>query len=178
MKDLSKLIASIVGCELVGILGSVFTVSSIPSWYATLNKPSFAPPNWVFGPAWTLLYFLMGVSFYLIWRQGWKNKKVKTAGIYFLGQLGLNFVWSPIFFGLRSPVLALLVIIAMWALIVMTIRKFYPLSRWAAYLLMPYLFWVSFASILNAAIVALNWPTWLAYWDDFIMVSNDNIYHF
>jgi len=156
MKDLPKLIVSIVGCELVGILGSVFTVSSIPTWYATLNRPSFAPPNWIFGPVWTLLYFLMGVAFYLIWKQGWKRKKVRTAGNYFLAQLGLNFIWSPIFFGLKSPLIALVVIIAMWALIIMTMKKFYPLSRLAFYLLIPYLLWVSFASVLNGAIVVLN----------------------
>lgn len=156
MKNLPKLIASVVGCELVGILGSVFTVSSIPAWYATLNKPPFAPPNWIFGPVWTLLYFLMGVAFYLIWKQGWKRKKVRTAGNYFLAQLGLNFIWSPIFFGLKSPLIALVVIIAMWALIIMTMKKFYPLSRLAFYLLIPYLLWVSFASVLNGAIVVLN----------------------
>lgn len=156
MKNLPKLIVSIIGCEFVGILGSVFTVSSIPTWYATLNRPPFAPPNWIFGPVWTTLYFLMGISFYLIWKQGWKKKKVKMAGLYFLAQLALNFIWSPIFFGLRSPLIALFVIIAMWALIVMTMKKFYPLSKLAFYLLIPYLLWVSFASILNASIVILN----------------------
>lgn len=156
MKNFTKLVVSILGCELVGILGSVFTISAIPVWYVTLNKPSFAPPSWIFGPAWTLLYFLMGVSFYLIWEQGWKKKKVKTARNYFFAQLALNFVWSPIFFGLKSPLFALIVIIAMWAMIVMTIKRFYPLSKWAAYLLVPYILWVSFATILNASIVILN----------------------
>ena len=156
MKDLPKLIVSIVGCELVGILGSVFTVSSIPTWYTTLNKPPFAPPNWIFGPVWTTLYFLMGIAFYLIWKQDWKKKKVRIAGSYFLAQLGLNFIWSPIFFGLRTPLLGLIVILAMWALIVMTMKKFYPLSKPAFYILIPYLLWVSFASVLNGAIVVLN----------------------
>lgn len=156
MKNLPKLIISVVGCELVGILGGLITASAIPTWYATLNKPFFSPPNWLFGPVWTLLYFLMGVSFYLIWKQGWKKKKVRGAGMYFLAQLGLNFIWSPIFFGLRSPLMALFVIIALWILIVVTMKKFYPLSKWAAYLLVPYLLWVSFATILNAAIVVLN----------------------
>ena len=156
MTNLPKLIISVVGCELVGILGTPFTIFAIPAWYATLNKPVFAPPNWIFGPAWTLLYFLMGVAFYLIWRQGWKDKKIKTAGMYFLAQLALNFIWSPVFFGLRAPLLGLIVIIAMWVLIVMTMKKFYPLSRLAFYLLVPYLLWVSFATILNAGIVVLN----------------------
>lgn len=156
MKNLSKLIISIVGCELVGILGSIFTISAIPTWYAALNKPPFAPPNWIFGPVWTLLYLLIGVAFYLIWKQDFKKKKIITAGTFFLVQLGLNFIWSPIFFGLRSPLLGLIVIVAMWVLIVMTMKKFYPLSRMAFYLLVPYLLWVSFATMLNAAIVVLN----------------------
>lgn len=156
MKNLPKLIISVVGCELVGILGTPFTIAAIPSWYVTLNKPAFAPPNWLFGPAWTTLYFLMGVAFYLIWKQGWKKKKVKTAGLFFLAQLGLNFLWSPVFFGLRSPVLGLTVIIALWIFIVMTMKKFLPLSKMAFYLLVPYLLWVSFATVLNAAIVILN----------------------
>lgn len=156
MSNLLKLVISVIGCELVGILGSVFTVSSISTWYITLNKPPFAPPSWIFGPVWTILYFMMGVSFYLIWKRDWKKKKIRSAGNYFLVQLGLNFIWSPIFFGLKSPLLALLVILTLWALIVMTIRKFYSVSTWAAYLLIPYLLWVGFASLLNAAIFVLN----------------------
>ena len=156
MKNLPKLLVSIVVCELVGVLGTPFTISAIPTWYATLIKPSFAPPNWLFGPAWTLLYFLMGVAFYLIWIQDWKKKKVRTAGVFFLAQLGLNFIWSPIFFGLRAPELGLITIIAMWVLILMTMKRFYPLSKPAFYLLVPYILWVSFATILNGAIVVLN----------------------
>ncbi|HSA83501.1 MAG TPA: TspO/MBR family protein [Patescibacteria group bacterium] len=156
MKNLSKLIISVIGCELVGILGTLFTISAIPTWYSTLSKPFFSPPNWIFGPVWTLLYLLMGVAFYLIWKQDFKKKKVKTAGLFFLAQLALNFIWSPIFFGLMSPLLGLIVIVAMWALIVMTMKKFYPLSRLAFYLLLPYLLWVSFATLLNATIVVLN----------------------
>ncbi len=156
MKDLTKLIVSVIGCELVGFLGTPFTISAIPSWYITLNKPFFAPPSWLFAPVWTLLYFLMGISFYLIWKQGWQKKKINNAGRYFLAQLGINFTWTPIFFGLKAPWLALFVIAAMWISIVITMRKFYPLSRSAAYLLIPYLVWVSFATLLNAGIAILN----------------------
>jgi translocator protein len=156
MKNLPKFLVSVVGCELVGILGTPFTISAIPTWYAGLNKPFFAPPNWLFGPVWTLLYFMMGVSFYLIWKKGWKKSKNKIARNYFLAQLGLNFIWSPVFFGLKSPLLALLIILAMWMLIVMTIKKFLPINKWAAYLLIPYLMWVSFATLLNAGIWILN----------------------
>lgn len=156
MKNLPKLIISVVGCELVGLAGTPFTAAAIPGWYSTLNKPFFAPPNWIFGPAWALLYFLMGISFYLIWKQGLKKPKVKSAAKAFLAQLALNFLWSPLFFGLRSPALGLIDILAMWILIVITIRRFYPLSKPASYLLLPYLFWVTFAAALNAAIVILN----------------------
>ena len=156
MKDLPKLIVSVIGCELVGILGTPFTASAIPSWYATLNKPVFAPPNWLFGPAWTLLYFLMGIAFYLIWKQGWGTKKAQTARRYFFIQLALNFMWSPIFFGLRSPLPGLVIIFALLVMIALTIKKFYPLSKLAAYLLFPYLLWVSFATLLNTGIVLLN----------------------
>ncbi len=156
MKNTIKLAVSVVGCELVGILGAPFTVSAIPSWYTSLNKPFFTPPGWLFAPVWTLLYFLMGVSFYLIWQLGWQKKSVRTAGTLFLIQLGLNFLWSPVFFGLRSPALGLLVILPLWAMIALTIKKFYPLSKWAAYLLILYLVWVSLASALNLAIWVLN----------------------
>lgn len=156
MKNFPKLIISIIACELVGFLGTPFTLNAIPTWYSTLEKPFFAPPNWIFGPVWTLLYFLMGVAFYLIWKQGWQKKKIRAAGKYFVVQLAINFIWSPIFFGLRSPLLGLIVIVTMWVLILTTIKKFYPISQLAAYLLVPYLLWVTFATMLNAAIVILN----------------------
>ena len=146
----------VVGCELVGILGTPFTMTAIPEWYSTLNKPFFAPPNWIFGPVWTLLYLLMGIAFYLIWQKGWDLKPVRWAGHYFLAQLALNFIWTPIFFGLRAPLPGLLVIVTMWVMIILTMKKFYPLSKTAFYLLVPYLLWVSFATLLNAAIVLLN----------------------
>jgi len=156
MKNFLKLAGAILGCELVGILGTPFTINAIPTWYANLNKPFFAPPNWIFAPVWTILYFLMGISIYLILKDGWKKKKVKTAAIFFFAQLALNFIWSPIFFGLQSPILGLIVIVAMLFLIIMTIIKFYAISKPASYLLIPYLLWVSFATILNAAIFILN----------------------
>lgn len=156
MKDFIKLVLSILGCELVGILGTPFTIAAIPTWYTSLNKPFFSPPTWIFGPVWTILYLLMGVSFYLILQKGWKKKAVKNAGMFFIAQLALNFLWSPIFFGLKSPLLGLITIVAMWILIITTMKKFYPLSKLAFYLLIPYLLWVSFATVLNAAILILN----------------------
>ncbi len=151
-----KLILCIAGCELVGILGTPFTVASIPTWYAGLVKPFFAPPNWLFGPAWAILYFLMGTSFYIIIKREWKKKEIKNATKFFIAQLALNFIWSPIFFGLRSPLLGLIIIVAMWSLIFVTAKKFYPISKLASYLLLPYLLWVSYATLLNASIWILN----------------------
>lgn len=156
MKDFSKLIISIVACELVGLLSTPFTIASIPTWYAGLLKPSFSPPNWIFAPVWTILYLLMGISVYLVWRKGIQNKEIKIAIYYFLTQLFFNFLWSVIFFGLHQPFFAFIDITALLAAIVLTMTKFSKISKAAAYLLVPYLLWVSFAAILNAAIVLLN----------------------
>jgi tryptophan-rich sensory protein len=156
MKHPFKLILSVVGCELVGILGTPFTLNAIPNWYAWLNKPFFAPPNWIFGPVWTVLYALMGFAFYELWKQGWHKKQVRTAAAFFLAQLTLNFIWTPIFFGLRSPEIGLVVILAMWVMIGLTLKNMYPVSKVAVYALLPYWLWVSFATLLNAAIVVLN----------------------
>lgn len=144
-----KLILSIGFCLSAGILGSFFTVSSIPTWYATLIKPSFSPPNWIFGPVWTTLYILMGISLYLVW------KKKKVPVIFWI-QLILNAVWSMIFFGMRNPAFALVDIAVLWITIFLTIRAFYPISKLAAYLLVPYILWVGFATFLNLFIVILN----------------------
>lgn len=143
-------------CELVGIISTPFTFSAIPTWYTFLNKPSFSPPNWVFGPVWTLLYLLMGISAFLIWKHGFKKKRIKEALYYFVVQLFFNFIWSLLFFGLRSPILGLIDIIILWIFIVITIIKFSKTSKTAAYLLVPYLLWVSFATLLNYFIMILN----------------------
>lgn len=148
-KDLPKLIFSIGICLGAGILGSFFTVSAIPTWYATLNKPSFSPPNWVFGPVWTALYILMGISLYLVW------SKRKAPAIFWI-QLILNTSWSIIFFGMRNPVWALVNIVALWVVIILTIKAFNKINNLSAKLLYPYLGWVTFATILNLAIVLLN----------------------
>lgn len=149
-----QLILSIGLCLGAGVLGSFFTISSIPTWYVTLNKPAFSPPNWVFGPAWTILYILMGISLYLVWTS--KGKLKQNALNLFFVQLGLNVLWSIIFFGMRNPTLALIDIIALWVLIFLTIKSFTKISKLAGNLLIPYLLWVSFASVLNLAIVFLN----------------------
>lgn len=156
--SLPKLIISIIVCQIVGASGSIFTFPNIPTWYATLTKPFFAPPNWVFGPVWTLLFLLLGISFYLIWINSEKKlkKQKNTSMILFGVQYFFNVLWSYLFFGLRSPFLGLVGILLLWALIVLTIINFYKVSKKATYLLVPYLLWVSFATILNLSIMLLN----------------------
>lgn len=156
MSKVLKFIAAVLICEGVGFVSTPFTIAAIPTWYATLNKPFFSPPNWIFAPVWTSLYFLMGVAAYLVWEKGLKKKKVREALKFFTIQLGLNFVWSLLFFGLHSPLLAFIEIVVLWLAIFVTIKKFYPLSKPASYLLIPYLLWVSFAAVLNLSIFILN----------------------
>ena len=151
-----KLIIAIVVSELAGIIGSIFTAPSIPAWYATLVKPALNPPSWVFGPVWTTLFALMGISAFLIWKKGLNHKGVKTALGIFIGQLFLNTLWSIIFFGLHSPALAFIEIIFLWLAILATIIAFAKISKSAAWLLLPYILWVSFAGYLNLMIWMLN----------------------
>lgn len=150
-----KLIISLLVPQLAGFLGALATTPAIKTWYAHINKPPFNPPNWLFAPVWTTLFLLMGIALYLIWKQGITNAS-KTALIFFFIQLALNTLWSIIFFGLHQPFYAFLEIIILWLVILMTIIKFYSLSHLAAYLLMPYLLWVSFAGFLNFNIFWLN----------------------
>jgi len=155
-KDISKLVISIVACLAAGGIGSIFTRSAIPTWYATLEKPIFSPPNWLFAPVWTLLYILMGISAFLVWRKGLENRQVRTALIVFLIQLVLNTLWSVFFFGLESPLYGLIVIVVLWFMILLTLVLFYKIARVASVLLWPYLLWVTFAAILNGSIWMLN----------------------
>jgi translocator protein len=142
--------------QLAGIIGSFFTASSIPTWYATINKPSFVPPNSVFGPVWVILFFMMGIALYLVWMRGLENRAVKKAMRIFFIQLALNTAWSIIFFGIKNPGLALLEIIVLWVAIAWTIIEFYKISRPAGLLLVPYILWVSFATALTYSIWSLN----------------------
>lgn len=151
-----KLLISLLLPLLTGAIGSAFTVTGIDSWYASINKPSFNPPNWIFGPVWTTLYILMGISMYLVWQKGLKDKFVKNSFILFLIHLVLNSLWSVVFFGLENPALAFLIIIILWLMILVLIIRFYRIKKLAAYLLIPYILWVSFASVLNYSIWHLN----------------------
>ena len=149
-----KIILSALAMLILGGLGSVVTSSSIASWYVTLDRPPGTPPNWLFGPVWSVLYILIGVSFALVWHRGKVGKNHIT--FLFFAQLILNLGWSPVFFGAHQITLALVVILLMWAFIVLTIRAFAQVSKPAAWLLIPYLIWVSYATYLNAGYAYLN----------------------
>lgn len=156
-KNLYKLAAAIAFCEAAGIIGALFTAPAIRSgWYESLLKPPLSPPNWIFGPVWTLLYAFMGLAAFLIWRKSLDRKNEKIALGIFTGQLILNTLWSIIFFGLRSPAAAFIEIIFLWLAIIATIIAFAKISKPAAWLLVPYIAWVSFAGYLNFMIWRLN----------------------
>lgn len=154
MSNPIKLIISLLLPQVAGGLGAFFTLSSVQSWFLTLNKPSWNPPSWLFGPVWTTLYVLMGIACFLIWKSNHPLKK-QALTLYFL-QLVLNFLWSPAFFGAQNPLLGLVVILPMWACILACILTFRQINTWAAALLVPYLLWVTFATALNASIWSLN----------------------
>ena len=156
LKKFIKLILSILLCQTAGLIGSLFTFSAIPTWYANLNKPFFSPPNWLFAPAWILLYTLMGISFFLIWEKRTKKNPQNYPIRLFLVHLGLNSLWSIIFFGLKNPALAFVEIGVLWLIILEVIKVFRKIDSRTSILLYPYLAWVSFASLLNLTIWILN----------------------
>lgn len=143
-------------CLFIGFLGALATQTSIGDWYIHLNKPSFNPPNWIFGPVWTLLYILMGIAAGIVWSKGFYHKWVKTALYHFGFQLMLNAFWSLLFFGLKEPFWALLDIIVLFVVLLFTIKWFKIVNNLAAYLLIPYAIWVAFAILLNFEIWRLN----------------------
>jgi len=158
-KHLQLIFATILGvllCLGVGFLSSLVTMAAIPTWYAGLNKPFFSPPNWLFGPVWSVLYILMGVALGRVWYYGRRHLWGKTALYHFGAQLIFNGLWSLVFFGLKNPLLALIVIIILWILIERSIYWFRVVDKKSAYMLYPYIAWVSFASVLNASILYLN----------------------
>ncbi|ODS36627.1 TspO protein [Candidatus Altiarchaeales archaeon WOR_SM1_SCG] len=154
--NILKLAASIIICLSAGFIGSIFTMDSISTWYMEIEKPFFNPPNWVFAPVWTTLYILMGISLYIVWKNGIEKEGVKIALTLFGVQIVLNTLWSILFFGMKSPLYAFVEIIILWAAILLTIIKFMKISKTAGYLLVPYILWVSFAAVLNFSIFILN----------------------
>ena len=151
-----KLIVSILIPVMVGAISGYFTSSGVNGWYALANKPWFNPPSWIFAPVWTTLYVLMGIAFFLVWKSEPTNLIKKTAIVLFAFQLLLNFFWSFIFFKLQQPGWAFAEIILMWVMILLTILWFGKVNTAAAWLLVPYISWVSFASVLNYSIWRLN----------------------
>ena len=154
-RDGVKLVISISVCIVAGIIGSVFTISSIPVWYDTLNKPFFNPPGWLFAPVWAILYILMGIALFFIWKAP-KVKKTNEGLMLFGAQLVFNVIWTIVFFGFRSVIGGVLSIVILLILIVMTTLQFYRIDKRAAYLMLPYLLWVCFATMLNVSIYLLN----------------------
>lgn len=152
---LLKFLASIILPLSLGAIAGIATAQSIPEWYATLNKPSFNPPNWIFGPVWTTLYILMGISLFLVWKQD-PGKERNRAILIFLLQLLLNFAWSFIFFYFKMIGFALIEIILLWISIVVMLILFYKIKPIASYINIPYLLWVTFATVLNASYYFLN----------------------
>jgi tryptophan-rich sensory protein len=179
MKNILKFIISIILCQLAGLVGSIFTISAIGTWYAFLNKPDFTPPGSFIALVWIVLFFLMGISLYLVWSKNWQisepaatpqrrawnrfSEKLwsgtwqeENAVAIFVLQLVLNILWSVIFFGLNLPGLACFELLALWFAILYTIVNFYRISKPASYLLLPYIFWVSFAGFLNFLLWRMN----------------------
>ncbi len=160
-RDAMALVFSVMLPIAAGTAGAIFTMEAIPTWYAAIEKPAWNPPSWLFGPVWSYLYITMGFSAWLVWRSGRGQgvavaHRVRTALLVYAAQLGANAAWSPIFFGAKRVDLALAVIAVLLVLIVATIRRFYQVNRLAGLLLVPYLAWVSFATVLNATIWQLN----------------------
>lgn len=159
LQQTPKLLVSLAAPFLAGFVGSLATSSSVTTWYNTLTQPSFSPPNWVFGPVWTVLYLLMGIALYRVWARPVSPRNAEgkqQALLLFAVHLLLNAGWSIAFFGFKSPALGLLVIVILLGLIALLVREFYRIDKAAAYLLLPYLAWVAFATLLNFSLWQLN----------------------
>lgn len=157
MNKITKILIVVVTCLCIGYFSGIITRESIQDWYPTLIKPSFNPPNWLFAPVWSMLYAMMGVAAGLVWhRMDTDRINVRKGLQFFAIQLALNFLWSYLFFGLHNPLLALAELAVLWLMIFETYIVFRKVDKIAGMLLLPYLAWVSFAGILNAAICWLN----------------------
>jgi translocator protein len=156
MNNTAKLILAIAIPLAVGFISGFFTITGVGSWYQTIQRPSWNPPGWIFGPVWTTLYVMMGIALYLIWKADTSRNLKNYAILLFALQLTLNFLWSFIFFNQHQPGWAFAEIVALWVLILFTIFAFAKINSLAAWLLVPYISWVSFAAILNYSIWKLN----------------------
>ena len=153
--NIFRLLISLIVCQVAGFIGSAVTTPAISDWYASLEKPVFNPPNWIFAPVWIFLFLLMGVTLYILWQKLPKSE-AKTALVFFAIQLVLNILWSVLFFGLKLPLVALMEIIILWLFILLTMIRSARVSKATAYLLLPYILWVSFAGVLNFFLWRLN----------------------
>jgi len=173
-----KLVTSIIICEVAGVVGTLFTTPQIGTWYQTIKKPSFNPPNWIFGPVWTTIFVLMGIALYLVWEKNWEPHDLKISKgkpwnkfskkfyngnwrklniiLIFSVQLILNILWSLVFFGMNSPMGGFFVLVMLWFAILFMIINFYRVSKATLWLLLPYILWVSFAGVLNFSIWIIN----------------------
>jgi tryptophan-rich sensory protein len=156
MTTVFKLLISMAAPLLVGGLSSMATAQGVKEWYPSLVKPSFNPAPWIFGPVWTFLYILMGISTFLVWQKGWDNNLVRTALVGFSLHLILNGLWSILFFGMKSPGLAFVEIIILWFAILVTLVLYWRVTTVAGVLFLPYAGWVMFAAVLNGSIWILN----------------------
>lgn len=154
--DVRKLSISLIAPFAAGAIGSIATASSIPTWYAALNKPFFNPPNWLFGPVWTLLYLLIGIAFYLIWNSKKRTIHKKKATFYYWIQIVLNTLWSLVFFGMQTTLGGIIIILPLLTFILLTMKNAKSVSFTSFLLLVPYLLWVSFATILNISLFLFN----------------------
>ncbi|MCX7833779.1 MAG: tryptophan-rich sensory protein [Ignavibacteria bacterium] len=151
-----KFILCIAICEGVGIIAGIATSESVNTWYQSLNKPSFTPPNYIFAPVWSILYLLMGISLYLIWNEGLQRKNVKFTLYFFIFHLLINGLWSFVFFKWHLIFLAFITLLFLWNMILISFILFYRINKLAAFLLLPYLIWVMYASFLNYFIYKIN----------------------
>ena len=157
MNKISRIAIVVIICLSVGYLSGMVTREAITTWYPTLVKPSFNPPNWIFAPVWTSLYVMMGIAAGLVWNQIASNEVAVTKALQFFGiQLVLNVLWSYLFFGMHNLMLATIEVVLLWLLIFENYSQFAKINKTASYLLLPYLAWVSFASVLTASIWWLN----------------------
>lgn len=153
---LPRLLGLAAVCMGAGACGAFFTSVNIEPWYHSIAKPAWTPPDWVFGPAWTALYLMMAFAAWLVWERGLGRRDVKRSLAWFFAQLILNAAWAPVFFGLRSPVGGMVIIVPLFIAIAGTTSEFFRVNRWAGVLMIPYLAWSGFALFLNAAIVRMN----------------------
>ena len=156
IREVPMLIGSILIPLLVGYIGAIVTLSQISTWYSTLAKPWWSPPNWLFGPIWTTLYVLMGIGLFLVWREGIHRRDVRFAILIFAVQLVLSLLWSVVFFSFHALFGSFIIVMFLWLAILANIIAFLIISKWAGLLLVPYIIWVSIASYLNYSVYLLN----------------------